>query len=365
MREAVIIGAGPAGSLAAMLLARGGWSVTLVEQRRFPRDKVCGECLSALGVQVLERHGLLDGIFARGAVSLQRTSLHACDGSLATIDLPRTMLGISRQIFDEYLMDNARAASVMILQPARCEAIEAVDEHVTLAIRDLQTNAIMTRCTPWVIVADGKGTSGRGSSAPTDDFGIKSHWRDVDSPRDCIELFGCRGCYGGLAPIEDGRWNAAFSVPADRLHEHKGDLDALFAELMKENPTLQRKLARATQCAPWLASPLPRYAVREHWEHRVIPIGNAAAAIEPIGGEGMGLALRSAEIAGEALTASDEVQVDSSSLRAQFKRLWRAPSMAYRAGAIVASSQRLSCAAVPLFSAQEDLCRTALRAFGK
>jgi len=55
MRTATVIGAGPAGSTAAMLLARAGWSVTLVEQHRFPRDKVCGECLSALGIDVLTR----------------------------------------------------------------------------------------------------------------------------------------------------------------------------------------------------------------------------------------------------------------------------------------------------------------------
>ena len=55
MPDVVIIGAGPAGSIAAIILARAGIDVVLIEQHRFPRDKVCGECLSALGIDVLRR----------------------------------------------------------------------------------------------------------------------------------------------------------------------------------------------------------------------------------------------------------------------------------------------------------------------
>src|SRR5436190_9184583 len=96
-RDATVIGAGPAGSAAALLLARQGWDVTLIEQHRFPRDKVCGECLSALGVDVLRRAGLAGRVRAGGAALLRRTLLHASQGQSAEIDLPRAMWGISRQ----------------------------------------------------------------------------------------------------------------------------------------------------------------------------------------------------------------------------------------------------------------------------
>ena len=58
---------------------------------------------------------------------------------------------------------------------------------------------------------------------------------------------------------------------------------------------------RRRRVGPWLVSPLPRFSVARRWPERVIPVGNAAAALEPIGGEGMGLALRSAELAAAAL----------------------------------------------------------------
>src|SRR5205085_620835 len=137
--------------------------------------------------------------------------------------------------------------------------------------------------------------------APTADFGVKAHFANVAGPRDAVELFGVRGHYVGLAPIEADRSNIAFSVPAARIEHCRGNLDTLWSQVRAQNPILNDRFARATRVGDWLASPLPRFAVARHWPDRVIPLGNAAAALEPIGGEGMGLAMRSAELAAAAL----------------------------------------------------------------
>ena len=70
--KVTVIGAGPAGCVAAMLLARSGVDVTVVEQHLFPRDKVCGECLSALAIQTLEAVGLAEGLWGLGPAELAR-----------------------------------------------------------------------------------------------------------------------------------------------------------------------------------------------------------------------------------------------------------------------------------------------------
>src|SRR5947209_6247043 len=125
MSEAIIIGAGPAGSLCGLLLRRRGWRVTLVEQSRFPRDKVCGECLSALGVEVLDRQGMLTPLLDRGAIWLDRAELYARDGTPLHVELAPPMLGVSRWTLDDLLLNTARQAGVVVMQPARCEAIES------------------------------------------------------------------------------------------------------------------------------------------------------------------------------------------------------------------------------------------------
>ncbi len=68
--------AAPPAASAALLLARAGHTVELLEQHRFPRDKVCGECLSALGIDVLARAGLHGPLRALGPVVLERAMVH-------------------------------------------------------------------------------------------------------------------------------------------------------------------------------------------------------------------------------------------------------------------------------------------------
>src|SRR5678816_1190646 len=140
MRCAIVIGGGPAGSVAALLLARSGWRVTLVEQHRFPRDKVCGECLSALGAEVLTRLGLFDEFLHHQPVRLGRTSLHAPSGASVTTALPRPMWGVSRVVLDGMLLDAARREGVRVRQPARAEALEP-GPRPSVRLRDLVTNA--------------------------------------------------------------------------------------------------------------------------------------------------------------------------------------------------------------------------------
>ena len=86
-----------------------------------------------------------------------------------------------------------------------------------------------------------------------------------------------------------------------------------------------------------MAAPLPRFGVSSDWPSGVIPIGNAAAALEPIGGEGMGLALRSAEMAAEAILTELPLRAVQRKLQKQFAALWRWRSLLWRAVAMMVS----------------------------
>jgi 2-polyprenyl-6-methoxyphenol hydroxylase-like FAD-dependent oxidoreductase len=277
------------------------------------------------------------------------------------------MWGVSRVALDGLLLDAARREGVTVRQPARAERVEAGGRPV-VRLRDLVTNDVEDLPADVVVVADGKAAllCDDGPPPPTADLGIKAHFTDVDRPADCIELFGTADCYGGLAPVEAGRWNAAFSVPAGRARQHKGDLDALFAQLVTENVTLARRLRGASRVGPFLAAPLPRFGVRRHWPQNVVPVGNAAAAIEPIGGEGMGLAIRSAELAAAALAVS--AQWDERHARAlatHYRKLWSARGLVCRLTAHAVSSHRLADRFMPLARAAPATLRPFLALMGK
>lgn len=428
MPSVVVIGAGPAGSTAALLLARGGWTVTLVEQSRFPREKVCGECLSAVGVNVLARSGVLRKLLEAGAVPLRRAVLYSMDGAMLRVPLARGMLGVSRGLLDSVLLRFASDAGATILQPARCEQVWPCSRP-RVRLRDLLTNRVSVLESDVVLLADGKSALIGSKPPATSDLGLKAHFvlddrfheplpvkaRDVsrdllrdaspvetgdappvetsdaspfkasDAPpvetgdasnvmlhdpardllrdasrdmphdepsdklHDAIELFGFDGHYGGLSPIEGKRWNFAISIPAARMRACRGDGDAVLSKLLTGCPALRDRLRGARRVGEWLASPLPRFAVLRDWPTGVIPIGNAAAAIEPIGGEGMGLALRSAELAARwLLGVSSTGRSNVGPMRAEFVRLWRRRALVCRVAAGLLSRRWLAGRALRL-----------------
>jgi flavin-dependent dehydrogenase len=181
--DVTIIGAGPSGATAAFALARRGWQVTLIEQHRFPRDKVCGECVSALGLETLARSGLRDRLATLRPARLTHTNLHAPDGRSTSLALPREMWGLSRRKMDLALLDAARDAGAEMAQPARCESIDGGE----LTIRYLGENQLARAKPTWILLADGKGALLPARPQPTTDFGVKAHFIGVGGPRNAVE----------------------------------------------------------------------------------------------------------------------------------------------------------------------------------
>ncbi|WP_428938684.1 NAD(P)/FAD-dependent oxidoreductase [Fontivita pretiosa] len=354
MFHVAVIGAGPAGSVSALLLARSGIDVTLIEQHRFPRDKVCGECLSTLGIDVLSRLRLLADLQHLAPRSLRRVMLFPPDARSIELALPRPMLGVSRRALDHLLLQAARDAGARIVQPARCESLKP------LRLRTLDDNRTKTLHADLIVLANGRGQ-------PSGDFGVKAHFIGVNAPPDTIALFGVQGHYGGIAPIEADRWNLAFSVPAARIRHFAHNYDRLLQTIMLENRHLGRWMSGARRTSDWLVSPLPRSAVRDDWSDRVIPVGNAAAAIEPIGGEGIGLAMRSAELAAGNILAAvqGDHRVDVQQLRSEYRKLWGWRGPVCRGAAIAISNPPLARLLAQCLAPGDPIIASVLRAIGK
>jgi menaquinone-9 beta-reductase len=149
--EVLIVGAGPAGSAAAMTLARAGLDVVLVDQHAFPRDKVCGDALIPDAHAALARLGVLDEVMAQ-AQAVGHVRCVAPRGR--QIDVPGTLAVLPRRQLDAILCDAAVKSGARMWAPARLiEVLEARGQVVGARLRGHQvTRDIQAR---WVILATG------------------------------------------------------------------------------------------------------------------------------------------------------------------------------------------------------------------
>src|SRR5512143_3011002 len=106
MREIRVIGAGPAGSSAAISALAENCGVTIFEKSRFPRHKVCGEFLSPGTAPVLESLGIWTAFERLSPATVRRAAIHAGRQSSASV-LPECAYGISRRTLDAFLFDTA------------------------------------------------------------------------------------------------------------------------------------------------------------------------------------------------------------------------------------------------------------------
>ena len=127
--DALVIGAGPAGCASAILLAQAGWQVILSEQSAYPRQKVCGECITAGSLELFDSLGVGEAFRAMAGPELFRVGWMSGQPLLAA-DFPACPAGAyrygraaGRDRLDALLLDRARASGVEVLQPAKVRAV--------------------------------------------------------------------------------------------------------------------------------------------------------------------------------------------------------------------------------------------------
>jgi 2-polyprenyl-6-methoxyphenol hydroxylase-like FAD-dependent oxidoreductase len=129
--DVLVVGAGPAGSATALLLAGFGHSVVMVDRASFPRDKACSEYMSPEAVRILDRLGVVVALEQAGAVPLAGSSVTAADGArlqgrfalAGHRPFRPTGLSVSRRILDHRLLESARAAGVRVLERTTVETL--------------------------------------------------------------------------------------------------------------------------------------------------------------------------------------------------------------------------------------------------
>jgi menaquinone-9 beta-reductase len=316
--DAVVLGGGPAGATAALLLARAGWRVALIEKKAFPRRKVCGEYISATTLPLLDGLGLGETFCAAAGPEVRSVGLFAGPTTLQAA-LPR--LGgqtwgraLGRESLDTMLLQVAAAAGVALLQPYTVVALTRhADEHrVRVASRtsapefEFQSNV--------VIAAHGSWDAGTLPTQPqrrpprADDLlGFKAHFANSDLPQGLMPLLGFPGGYGGMVHCDGGRVSLSCCIRRDWLatlqRKPPGEAgEAVLAHILESCAGVRQALRGATRQGSWLSAGPIRPGIRTRERGGLFRVGNAAGEAHPAVAEGISMAMQSSWLLAERLT---------------------------------------------------------------
>jgi flavin-dependent dehydrogenase len=288
--DVIVVGAGPAGAIAARQLARLGLQVLLVDRATFPRRKVCGCCLNGNALSGLARAGLAELPQALGAVRLTGIRLGAHQSQAF---LPLEGLSLSRDALDPALIEAAQQVGAQFLPGTQAKLGVATPTH---RIVHLNGDDVRARV---VIAAD--GLNGRLASAveefespasATARIGAGATLTDfpVSYASGTIFMATGQGGYIGLVVLEDGTLDvaAAFDPPAVKAAGSLG----LLAEAILHEAGFEAIPGLAT--AAWKGTPAltrtPTRIAGERW----FAVGDASGYVEPFTGEGMAWAINGA-----------------------------------------------------------------------
>ncbi len=346
--DAIVIGAGPAGSTAAILLARAGWQVALIEKGRFPRRKVCGECIAASNMLLLEALGIGEKFDACAGPPLRHVALMQRQRTIVTdlppAEFPRYAWGraLGRETLDTLLLNQAQADGAVVLQPWAAESVEGIaGDHICL-VQSVDSGQSTILRAPIVISANGSWEPMPSARAirrlgrrPSDLIAFKANFRGSTLAPGLLPVLSFNGGYGGMVLAGDGITTLACCVRSDRLNSLRRRSpgiragDVVEASLKLECDGVADALCHSQRVGDWLASgPIaPGVHLRDDDDH--FKIGNAAGEAHPIIGEGMSMAMQSAWLLCSLLITSQQepgAKLDLSlhrQLGKQYRADWR------------------------------------------
>jgi menaquinone-9 beta-reductase len=310
--DVVVVGAGPAGCAAATTLARAGRDVVMIDRARFPRDKTCGDGLTVGALRLLERLGVEPGA-VRSWQEVADVVIRAPGGREVTITLPagQGTFGVvaQRLDLDAELVDVARRAGVEVLDGHGLEAARDGAERIVVTAAGV--GEIRAR---YAIGADGAWSPLRKALGCQVD-GYRGEWHafrqyvggvSARAQRELWVSFDADLLPGYIwsFPLPDGRANIGFGI--SRAGRYRvGEMARIWRDVL-DRPHVRAVLGPdAEPEASHQAWPIPaRVDGIPLTAGRALFVGDAAAATDPMTGEGIGQALQTGMLAAEAILRS-------------------------------------------------------------
>lgn len=317
--DIIIIGGGLAGLSAACSLSQKGRQVLLLEKSDYPRHKVCGEYVSREVLPFLSSMGF--NPFEIGAVEISEFSLFDEKGNRVDSALPLGGFGLSRYAFDHGLYKLALNSG--------CEVRK---ERVTNILSNKGQFEVQTRSGRHFTAKVVLGAFGKRSNldksldrpfmnkkAPY--LAAKYHVRG-EFPAERVGLYHFDGGYCGVSMVENGELNICYIVDYERFKKH-GDLEGFENTVLRQHPSLGPILRNSTMSFDrQLAISQISFENKSRAERDILMMGDTAGMIHPLCGNGMAMAIASAQMASDLVDQYLAGKIDRNELTANYGKQW-------------------------------------------
>ena len=311
--DAIVVGARCAGSPTAMLLARRGYRVLLVDKATFPSDTMSTHFIHPPGVAALQRWGLLDALAATGCPPVRTYSFDfgplAIAGSPRPVDANATAYGPRRTVLDALLVEAAAAAGAEVRQGFTVEAVVADDDGRVTGVRGhARGGATVTERARVVIGADGKHSlvakavhAERYHEVPPLQSGYYAYWSGL--PTDAFSLYdrsGHRRGWGAI-PTNDGLTCVVVGWPQDEFKANRKDVEGNYLRAFDHAPEFAERIRAATRESRFVGTAdLPNF-FRTPYGPGWALVGDAGYHKDPITAFGISDAFRDAQALADGL----------------------------------------------------------------
>ena len=329
-RKIIVVGGGLGGLLSSILLNRAEFEITLIEKRRYPFHRVCGEYISNEVRPLLESLNL--DIESLNPSSISRLAISSPSGRLFSSGLDLGGFGLSRYNLDALLFERAKSEGVNFITGERANKIDFEHNQFKVLLSDNRELSA-----DFVIAAHGKRSNldkdRRFFYRRSPYMGVKYHIQ-TDFPHNLIQLDNFNGGYCGTVKIEGDKFCLCYLTKTENLKK-AGSIEAMEREILFNNRALKARFSESDFLfdKPEVINEIS-FESKALIENHVFYCGDSAGMITPLCGNGMAMAIHSAKILAETIvelqTASRQQLEKTYEFRWKKQFAWR-----FRTGRLV------------------------------
>ena len=327
--DIAIIGGGPAGSSAGLLLSKNGYSVAIIEKKSFPREVLCGEFISKEVVEFIKVNFLFEEFLGLNPNIITSFRFTGENGKELCSELEFPAYGIRRSKLDSFFLNKARENGAEIFQPAEVKEIQKQTEGYLLEIKSGELDKFTLK-SKIIIAAYGKQNIldkklGRGFNIQKSGLnGVKFHIDKVhfnNFDLEEIQVYTGRDIYCGLNVVDDNTITLCFLAKRNKLQFFPKDI---LLQLSRENNKFKSLLKEGffdyiDKLAVYGTGNI-YFGKRDIVNEGIFYIGDTAGVIAPMVGDGIGMAVQSANLVSEILIRNKLAQGKSGN---EYENEWK------------------------------------------